>query len=264
MGNFFNLVQNENMKIYRRVRTWVMLGILVVVNLLIPVLLSMADHGGSISIWDSVVMGTSFTFFLCTIFSVIVAADSVAGEFSWGTIKLLLIRPWSRSKILLSKYVSVILFSLLCTLLLMAMSFLASSFFFSGNISGNTESGLFPHGANGFVYTLQYLLCQYVNLFITVAIAFMLSTVFRAGGLAIGLALFIMFAKGIFTALFNPERFAWAKYLFFTHMDLSGYLQTDVGPGGVSLGFALAVLAVYYIVFMAVSWYVFSKRDIAA
>lgn len=260
MGNFFSLVQNENMKIYRRVRTWIMLGILVVVNLLIPVLFSMVDSGGNTSMWDSVVLSSTFTFFLCTIFSVIIAADSVAGEFSWGTIKLLLIRPWSRSKILLSKYVSVVLFSLLCTVLLAGVSILTSGMLFSGD-SGN---GMFPPGKSGLAFTLEYILCAYVNLFITVAIAFMLSTVFRAGGLAIGLALFIMFTKGIFTTLFNPERYVWAKYLIFTHMDLTTYMQNDVGPGGITLGFSLAVLAVYYIVFLAVSWYVFNKRDVAA
>ncbi|MWV44543.1 ABC transporter permease subunit [Paenibacillus sp. HJL G12] len=260
MGNFFSLVQNENMKIYRRVRTWVMLGILVIVNLLIPILFSMVESGGQTTIWDSVILSSSFTFFLCTIFSVIIAADSVAGEFSWGTIKLLLIRPWSRSKILLSKYVSVVLFSLLCTLLLAGISILVSSLLFSGA----AESGMLPFGKSGMAFTLQYLLCDYVNLFITVAIAFMLSTVFRAGGLAIGLALFMMFTKGIFTTLFSPERYVWAKYLIFTHMDLTNYLQSSEGPGGITLGFSLAVLAVYYIVFLAISWYVFSKRDVAA
>ncbi|WP_136603701.1 ABC transporter permease [Paenibacillus dokdonensis] len=260
MGNFFSLVQNENMKIYRRVRTWVMLGILVVVNLVIPLLFSMVDSEGATSIWDSVILSSTFTFFLCTIFSVIIAADSVAGEFSWGTIKLLLIRPWSRSKILLSKYVSVILFSLLCTVLLTGVSLLVSSLLFSGS----ADSNMFTPGKSGLVFTLQYILCDYVNLFITVAIAFMLSTVFRAGGLAIGLALFIMFTKGIFMTLFSPERYTWAKYLIFTHMDLTSYLQSDVGPGGITLGFSLAVLAVYYIVFMAISWYVFKKRDVAA
>ncbi|MDR9856016.1 ABC transporter permease [Paenibacillus sp. VCA1] len=260
MGNFFSLVRNENMKIYRRARTWVMLAILAFCNVILPILFYMVDSGGQTSLWDSVILTVSFTFYLCTIFSVIVAADSVAGEFSWGTIKLLLIRPWSRSKILLSKYISVILFSLLCTLLLAAVAVLASSVLFG---SGG-ESNLIGPDKSGLVFTFQYLLCDYVNLFMTVAIAFMISTVFRAGGLSIGLALFIMFAKGIFARLFSPERYEWAKYLLFTHMDLSDYLKSDVGPGGVTLGFSLAVLAAYYILFMAVSWYVFHKRDVAA
>ena len=46
-----------------------------------------------------------------SIFTIIVAAGIVANEFSTGTIKLLLIRPVSRFKILCSKYVGSLLFS---------------------------------------------------------------------------------------------------------------------------------------------------------
>lgn len=73
-----------------------------------------------------------------------------------------------------------------------------------------------------------------------------------------------MFAKNIFTAIFSPERFEWAQYLIFTHMDLRGYLLSDTGPGGATIGFSIAVLAVYYIIIMAISWIVFRKRDVAA
>ena len=134
MGSFIHLVQNENMKIYRRARTWIMLSILAIVNILMPLLFHLADGGGNISLWESVLQTGAFTFFLCTIFSVVVASDSVAGEFSWGTIKLLLIRPWSRSKILLSKYIAVVLFSLLCTVLLIVVSYGVSAIFFSGRV----------------------------------------------------------------------------------------------------------------------------------
>lgn len=71
-------------------------------------------------------------FFLNTIFTALVAADSVAGEFTWGTIKLLLIRPWSRSKILLSKYISMVLFSLFSTLLLIVFGY-GSALIFSSS-----------------------------------------------------------------------------------------------------------------------------------
>ncbi|MFD2875395.1 ABC transporter permease [Paenibacillus rhizoplanae] len=57
------------------------------------------------------------------------AADSVAGEFTWGTIKLLLIRPWSRSKILLSKYISLVIFSLVSTGVLILFGY-GSAFIF--------------------------------------------------------------------------------------------------------------------------------------
>jgi ABC-2 type transport system permease protein len=46
-------------------------------------------------------------------------------------------------------------------------------------------------------------------------------------------------------------------------MDLKKYL--DMPPGTVSsnLTFSLAVLAAYYVVFIAIAWVVFVKRDVS-
>ena len=45
------------------------------------------------------------------LFAIIIAAGIVSSEFNWGTIKLLLIRPIDRGKILASKYMAVIVFA---------------------------------------------------------------------------------------------------------------------------------------------------------
>ncbi|WP_209849783.1 ABC transporter permease [Paenibacillus sediminis] len=260
MNNFIRLIQNENMKIYVRVRTWIMLSILALLSIGVPILLSLENNATKQSVWDSFMMSTSFVFFLNTIFAVVIAAESVAGEFSWGTIKLLLIRPWSRSKILASKYIATLLFSILSTVLLAALSFFTSLLIYSTD----TIPSMVPPGIGAGKYVFLSLVCSYVDLFITVAIAFMLSTVFRSGGLSIGLSLFIMFTKGIFTMIFNPEKYTWANYLLFNHMDLSRYLVTNQGPGGATIGFSISILAVYYLILMAVTWVVFKKRDVAA
>lgn len=263
LGEFIALIHNENIKIYSRVRTWIMLFMLAVMSVLLPVLVyftSEGESGAGVGLWDNFQMAVSVAFFLNTIFTVVVASDSVAGEFTWGTIKLLLIRPWSRSKILLSKYISVVLFSLLSTAVLIAFG-LGASLIFSSS-SGDSISNITAWSPAE--YSFLDILCRYIELFLTVALAFMVSSVFRASGLAIGLSLFIMFAKNIFIAIFNPDRFEWANYLIFTHMDLRGYLLSDTGPGGVTLGFSIAVLAVYYVLFMGISWVVFRKRDVAS
>ncbi|WNS41244.1 ABC transporter permease subunit [Paenibacillus sp. MMS20-IR301] len=178
-----------------------------------------------------------------------------------GTIKLLLIRPWSRTKILLSKYISVILFSLFSTVLLIAFGY-GSALIFSPSAAEPITNSQTLWGQGEYVFLL--IMCSYIELFLTAAIAFMISSVFRSSGLAITLSLSIMFTKDIFMAIFNPERYEWAKYLIFAHMDLSGYLLTDRIAGGATLGFSIAVLALYYVVIMLVSWLVFRKRDVAA
>ncbi|ASA26065.1 ABC transporter permease [Paenibacillus donghaensis] len=260
MGNFVSLIHNENIKIYRRIRTWIMLLIVAAMSTLLPVLVYFTSDGEStIGLWSNFQTTTSVSFFLVTIFTVVVAADSVAGEFTWGTVKLLLIRPWSRSKILLSKYLSVVLFSLLSTAVLIAFGLGASYLFSSSTSGGITDAASWTPAE----YAFMEILCRYVDLFVTTALAFMVSSVFRASGLAIGLSMFIMFAKDIFVAIFNPDRFEWARYLIFSHMDLRSYLLTDT-VGGSTLGFAVGVLAAYYVLFLAVAWIVFRKRDVAA
>lgn len=260
LGEFAALIHNENIKIYSRVRTWIMLIILAIMSALFPVLIYYTSSGdSSVGLWSSFQLTVTISFFLNTIFTVVVASDSVAGEFSWGTIKLLLIRPWSRSKILLSKYISILLYSLLSTGVLIAFGLAASMIFSSSTAEVTTGLGNW----SPMEYSFLIVLCQYILLFLTAAIAFMVSTVFRASGLAIGLSLFIMFAKNIFVTIFSPERYEWAKYLIFTHMDLQGYLVSKTGPGGVTLGFAVTVLAVYYVLFLVISWAVFRKRDVS-
>ncbi|WP_410513726.1 ABC transporter permease [Paenibacillus sp. BR2-3] len=263
MSEFAALIHNENIKIYSRVRTWIMLILLAVMSALIPVLYYFTSKSESsmMGLWDSFQVTVSVAFFLNTIFTVVVASDSVAGEFSSGTIKLLLIRPWSRSKILLSKYISMVLFGLLSTGVLIAFGF-GAAYIFSSSSSGEGISALTAWSPAE--YSFLDLLCRYTELFLTAALAFMVSSVFRASGLAIGLSLFIMFAKNIIVAIFNPERYEWARYLIFTHMDLRGYLLSDNGPGGATLWFSLAVLAVYYVLFLFIAWVVFRKRDVAA
>lgn len=256
MNNFGSLIHNENIKIYSRSRTWVMLIILAGVGILLPVLFRLASGSGSgPNVWDAYMMTLSVVFSLNVIFTVVIAADVVAGEFTWGTIKLLLIRPWSRSKILLSKYAAMVLFSLASTVLLAVAAFAASYLLADPNAPAP--------GADMARIAMLDLVSRYAELFITAALAFMISSVFRSGALAIGLSMFLMFAQMILPALLPPERFEWARYLIFNHMDLGVYIHSDTGAGGSTLGFSLLILAAYYALFMVVAWSVFRRRDVA-
>ncbi len=74
----------------------------------------------NVSMWDVIYIEFTLFYILVIIIGVIIAARSMADEFVGGTIKLLLIRPWTRSKILLSKYIAVLSFFTFASLLLRA------------------------------------------------------------------------------------------------------------------------------------------------
>jgi ABC-2 type transport system permease protein len=214
---------------------------------------------------DTVLLTSDSFIMMVTIFTIIVAGGSVAGEFSSGTIKLLLIRPVSRAKILLSKYIATLLYALLLIILLFITTFALGGIFFG--FSGLENPILYY--ADGQVLERSAIEMTWINfgfgaveLIIWVTLAFMISSVFRNSALSIGLSIFILFIS--MPVMQFLMKYSWAKYLIFANTDLSLYFRGTPLIEGMTLGFSIAVLAVYYLLFQALSFYVFKKRDVGA
>jgi ABC-2 type transport system permease protein len=201
---------------------------------------------------------------LVSLFTIIVAAGITANEFRWGTIKLLLIRPISRTKILFAKYLSVLIYALTMLLALFVLSFIVGSLLFG--MDGFSGTYVYSQAeeiksANIFSFTvLQYLL-SFVELMMMATFAFMIATVFRNTSLAIGLAIFLMMAGSSIVLFFMDKE--WAKYILFANTDLNQFIEGTPFFSGINLGFSIAVLAVYYVLFMFLSWMFFTKCDVA-
>lgn len=241
-----------------------MLGIVVLIPLLFSSVAYFTSDNHLSSNWSMMSFESTIAFILVTIFTVVISADSVAGEFTWGTIKLLLIRPWSRSSILLSKYISLLLFGLFFSAVTFIVTFAVNMLFFGYN---GSPSDLSPGWASDpWSYIALFYLYEYISLVMVVTFGFMLSSAFRSGGLAIGLSMFLLFAGGIISGILAATDKPWVKYVLFPHLGLTSYLEGNSPIPGhpTTLGFSLSVLAVYFILFNLVSWIVFRKRDITA
>ncbi|WP_307893720.1 ABC transporter permease [Bacillus swezeyi] len=200
------------------------------------------------------------------LFVITVAAGIVANEFSWGTVKLLVIRPISRFKILLSKYLTVLLFALALLFILFASAGLTGLLLFGTGESSQVhlayvngsveEQSLLLHLAG------SYLLNS-ISLFMMSTMAFMISAVFRNSSLAVGISIFLLVMGGTATGLLSMK-FDWAKYILFANTDLTQYFDGTPLVSGMTLGFSITVLAVYFIVFQVLAFGVFTKRDIAS
>lgn len=202
---------------------------------------------------------------IVSLLTIIIAAGIVANEFRWGTIKLLLIRPISRSKLLLSKYIAVLLFALNTLLFVVIFSWIIGALFFG--MEGLNPSIAIDKG-NGLEYVavINEVISGYgyklVDLVMMATFAFMISSIFRNSALAIGVAVFLMMA-GNSIVMFFAER-TWAKYILFANTDLSQYSNSgEPLMEGMTLTFSIIVLLVYFVVFLVASWGVFTKRDVA-
>ncbi|SDB98885.1 ABC-2 type transport system permease protein [Paenibacillus sp. UNCCL117] len=256
MSSLLSLVQNENMKIYNRLRTWIMMGILIFTVITAGILMKFVLEVPYTNVLQF--MGaTTYLTGLCTIFSVIVAGDIVASEFSWGTIKLLLIRPASRSKVLASKLIAALLFMLG----LLALHFIFS--YFTGLILFGMGAPLLPGGESMGNIVRTYLL-DTVSIVMTVLLAFMISAAFRSSSLAIGLSIFLLLTKDGVVLILARLKYDWVKYFLFTNTDLTPYVTGGKPPvEGMTLGFSVAVLVAYAVLFYLISWLLFTKRDVA-
>lgn len=318
MSKLGNLIRNENMKIYRRPRTWMMIGFLLLAVGLMSGLMkwdeSRSDHSNwqqsltsqnqqmqkqlqddkeidsdyreymtdtikfneyylandinpnEQSLWDYVNSSASMVM-LVTILTVIVAADMIAAEFTWGTIKLLLVGPASRMKIMMSKYISTMIFALLLLVIMFAAAFGA------GAVLQGFDGLTLPHltiGTDGLVQetsmiadSLQKYGYAVVSLFMYVTLAFMISAAFRSSSMAIAFSLLFMLVGNTLTMILSS--YSWSKYLLFANIDLTRYLpgSEPIRPE-MTLGFSISMLVAYYVVFQLVSWLLFTKRDVAA
>ncbi|WP_175287001.1 ABC transporter permease [Salinicoccus roseus] len=206
-----------------------------------------------------------FTTSLVSLVVIIIAGGIVANEFRWGTIKQLLIRPISRSGILLSKYITVLLFTLFTLLFLVATSIIVGLIAYglpaiNPEIIVTRPDGMSSNGM------LSEIVMQYgfkvLNIIILATFGFMISSIFRSSSLAIALSMFLMFAGT--TAAQALAQYTWSKYILFANTDLSVYF-TPYGPirEEMTVGFSVGVIAVYMVIFIIAAWAVFTKRDVA-
>jgi ABC-2 type transport system permease protein len=247
------------MKIYVRLRTWIMLATLPVTALVVALVMNhfgTGFGGPSMFTYMGVVQSMSSLAFL---YAVVVAGDIVASEYSWGTIKLLLIRPVSRGKILLSKYVAVLLFIIVQLLLLFMSSYLIGLIMFGLGSGIDAQAGS----------TISRLLGEYgldaVETVMSVSLAFMISAAFRSSVMAIVISVFLMFTAQTFVVILSKFKYVWVKYFLYANTDLSPYIYGD-GQGpvpGMTLGFSVTMLVIYLVLFYFIAWLLFTKRDVA-
>lgn len=202
----------------------------------------------------------------------VVAADIVSSERSAGTVKLLLTRPVKRWKVLMSKYLALVLSVSVIVVLVGVLSYGISGIVFGyqgwtapvitgfsavGNELNTNAVQLIPQWH---YILMEYSLVWFVSI-IVATITFMLSVLIRNTPAGMG----VMLAALISGAILSNIVSSWesAKYLFMINLDLTGYLAGNAPPiEGMNLGFSLMVLTVWGIAALIVSFTVFIRQDI--
>ncbi|AOV06434.1 ABC transporter permease [Sporosarcina ureilytica] len=212
---------------------------------------------------ESIILDTFGLMSMVTLVSIIVSSSLVSAEFSQGTIKMLLSRPVNRWKILTSKYVTVILFSVLAMVVMFVASVIGAFIFFPGA----TESTLSFYNteiATSAVWgkSLYLMFLALINTLVMSTLAFMIGTVFRSTSLAIGISIFLYFTGNMI--VFFLEKYKFAKFILFANSNLTQYEIGYPMLNNTTMAFSAVVIVVYVVIFLVLSFLSFTKRDVTA
>ena len=183
---------------------------------------------------------------MLVILVIIGTAGIVSKEYSQGTIKFLLIRARSRTAILASKYVTVLLYTLSMLLVAAAALFISGMIFF-GVSGGNT----------GLSDILTSLLYSTVYCIVYSTIGFMLGILTKSTGVTIGATIF---ATTIDKIIVSRDFY---KYILFPNLNLVAYKDGGAPMPGMTLSFSIVLLSIYMVLFLFAGFAVFRRRDVA-
>ena len=210
----------------------------------------------------------SFSFFII-IAVVIVAGTIVSEEFNKGTIKLLLVRPFSRTKILLAKFITCLI-----TLLISIVSIIVIQIIVGGIVYGfssyNLPTIVYNFNTNSIqtIGILQYLalstICLLPKFILLFTLAFSIGTILTNSPMAIAIPLLGIMGEQIINQLaYTYEKARFLMYFVTPNWNLNIYTfgkLPELEP--ITLPFSIAICVVYFIIMMCMNILVFKKRDI--
>lgn len=248
MRSFNHLIVNEWLKLSKKRTFIVPYLILILLSLLLGYIVysSSPDMFGSAYDFSAMMLLSQGIGQVITILAIIGTAGIVSKEYSLGTIKFLLIRARSRTAILASKYVVVLMYVITLTLIGAIAVFGTGALWFG--LSGG-EAGL-----NDMLMSLLYSL---VSTVVYVTLAFMIGILTTSTGVTIGVTMFaLMIDKLIISRDFY-------KYVLFPNLNLAAYEGGGAPMPGMTLTFSIVMLTLYTVVFLLVGFFVFRRRDVA-
>ncbi|MDT0614169.1 ABC transporter permease [Streptomyces lancefieldiae] len=279
----FGLLRSELLITFRRWRTLALLGVLAAVPVLVgiavkietsdgssfggggggggggegPAFISQISNNGLFLVFTA--LAATLPFFLPMAVGVI-AGDAIAGESSAGTLRYLLVAPAGRTRLLLTKYATVIAFCLAATLVVAVSALAVGALLFPvGDLV--TISGTRITYAEGLGRALLIALVVAASLVGVAALGLFVSTLTGSGIAAMATAVGLLITVQILDQI--PQLDALQPY-FFSHYWLSFADLMREPVYWDDLVKNLGLQGLYAAVFGSAAWARFTAKDITA
>ncbi|WP_327402040.1 ABC transporter permease [Streptomyces sp. NBC_01288] len=277
----FGLLRSELVTTFRRWRTLALLGVLAAVPILVgiavkletqdgsgpgrgnggggggPAFIAQITNNGLFLVFTA--LAATLPFFLPMAIGV-VAGDAIAGEASAGTLRYLLVAPAGRTRLLLTKYATVLTFCVVATLVVAVSALTVGALLFPlGDLT--TISGTQISFAEGLGRALLIALVVAASLVGIAALGLFISTMTSSGIAAMATTVGLLITVQILDQI--PQLHALQPY-FFSHYWLSFADLMREPVYWDDLVKNLGLQALYAAVFGSAAWARFTAKDITA
>lgn len=196
------------------------------------------------------------------------AGSIVSTEFDKGTIKLLLVRPYSRNKILLSKYIVSMFMIIFAILSAFIMQLIIGGIFF-GFSSLNIPVVIYNFVQNKvmhinlFKYIFDNVLAVLPEFILLATLAFAISTITNVSTLGVALPIVGVGAADIINLIAINRNIIPLKYFVTLNWNFTNYLYGGVNSfPTLSIPFSILICAIYFLIMIITAFIIFNKRNI--
>ena len=199
---------------------------------------------------------------------IIISSTIYAEEYQKGTIKLLLIKPYKRYKILISKLLSCLIVLLISILILVLLQLLTGFIFFDINslsqkvvIYNYQKSTILCY--NIFIYMLIRIISKLPMLIFIILLALFISIITTSSTLTIVLTILIYIFTNIINNLATEHNIKLMRYLPITNWNFTEYLFGNYPKFKyINLPFSILIMVIYIVIIIYLALKIFNNKDI--
>ena len=198
----------------------------------------------------------------------ITSSTIISNELKEGTIKLLLIKPYTRNQILLSKYLSMIIVMVLSIIYLYLTQLLIGGFYLGfSSLQEKVVIYNFQLSTimcyNIFGYTFLRVLLKLPMLILLSTLSFLISIITSNNILSLTISLIVYIFSASIKSLAINYNLKIMKYLLTMNWNINEYLFGKLSEYKyLNLTTSIIICIIYYIFLLVLSFIIFNKKDI--
>ncbi|MEL3985921.1 ABC transporter permease subunit [Bacillus velezensis] len=192
--------------------------------------------------------------FLISIIAIVFASNIITKEYRWGTIKFLLIRPYTRINILLSKFTTIFVFLLLLFIILFLSSWLIGIMLYGVDVNNYTTLVISREEVveqNILINLFTVYFCSFISILSYCSLAFMITNILKSNVISIIISLILALFGGPLSTNLSQRI---SKYSLFFNADRLMHVSSfkeEVIP--------ILIVVSYSILFIGISLVFFNK-----